>query len=139
VTDVCASFVAAAKRQLEIVGFDLGVPPDKVIEELLRAVWRHDRPRQGVMPSGVEYFVHGLGCRLVSRPDGQMIDLDVADSGETKFDLWRVKQWAKSAGVDYPGDEAIAGEAELLARRGVLREMREGWWSLGLFDTSAPG
>jgi hypothetical protein len=134
-----ASFLAAAQRQLSVVGRDLGVPPESVLEELVGGVRQHRRPRRGVTKSCVGYSVHGDGCLFIGRRDRSEIDLDLSPAGAAKFDVWRVKIWAESIGVEDPNDEAITDEAASLVESGELLAVDSWWWALPSGDVQIAG
>jgi hypothetical protein len=47
------------------------------IADLLAAVRsRRELPREAVTSSGIEYSVHGVGCRMTA-PDGRQVDVDL--------------------------------------------------------------
>lgn len=127
--DLVASFVAAAQRQLSVVGRDLGIPPESVLAELVGGALQRRRPRRGVTASCVGYQVHGLGCLFIDRRDRSEIDLDELPDGRPTFDVWRVKRWAESMGFDYPDDKAIEVEAAALVERGALMQVDAWRWS----------
>ena len=129
VSDIVASFISAAERQLSVVGRDLGVPPDAVLRELLDGVHQQRRPRRGVTQSCVLYSVHGIGCLFSGRRDRSEIDLDLSPDGRPMFDTWRVKRWATSLGLRFAEEQAIAAEATGLVERGSLTAVDERRWS----------
>jgi hypothetical protein len=84
-------------------------------------------PREGRSSSGIEYVVHGAGCRMTDE-NGRMLDIDVVRDPATgehveAFDAWRVR-WFLDPGA---GSPAVASEVEAacqdLARAGELREV----------------
>ena len=129
VTELVASFISAAERQLSVVGRDLGVPPDGVLGELLAGVHQQRRPRRGLTESCVLYSVHGIGCLFIGRRDRSEIDLDLAPDGRPMFDSWRIKRWARSVGLPLADEEAITAEAAALVERGMLTAVDDWRWS----------
>lgn len=93
---------------------------------------RRELPREGVTSSGIEYSVHGAGCRMVA-PDGREVDVDlVADPKFHRdveaFDSWRIRWFLDEAAEDGFSNEEIVAACAYHARQGLLREVVEGRW-----------
>ncbi|MGW5556480.1 DUF6896 domain-containing protein [Micromonospora sp. NPDC003944] len=103
------------------------------IADLLAAVRsRRELPREGVTRSGIEYTVHGAGCRMVSS-DGRAVDVDlvtdpVLGRAVEAFDAWRIRWFLDEAADDGYDHEEIVEACIHLAREGHLREVVEGRW-----------
>ncbi|GAA0247941.1 DUF6896 domain-containing protein [Cryptosporangium japonicum] len=107
------------------------------IADLLAAVRsRRDLPREGVTTSGIEYSVHGAGCRLTA-PDGREVDVDlVTDPGVghevEAFDAWRIRWFLDEAAEEGFTDPEILLACARLSANGTLRPVVEGrWYALG--------
>jgi hypothetical protein len=69
-------------------------------------------PRSGELSDGVEYQLHGIGCR-VEFPDYE-VDFDFASSVDVGFDAWRLWIYAEQFPDRYPDyQERAAVEAAL--------------------------
>ncbi|MET7373303.1 DUF6896 domain-containing protein [Micromonospora arida] len=103
------------------------------IADLLAAVRsRRELPREGLTRSGIEYTVHGAGCRMISS-DGREVDVDlVTDPALGRkveaFDAWRIRWFLDEAAADGYSQEDITQACIDLAREGRLREVVEGRW-----------
>lgn len=103
------------------------------IADLLAAVRsRRELPREGVTRSGIEYTVHGAGCRMISS-DGREVDVDlvtdpVLGREVEAFDAWRIRWFLDEAADDGYSDEDIVVACTHLAGEGHLREVVEGRW-----------
>jgi len=105
------------------------------VESLLRAV-RSERtmPREGRSSSGIEYTVHGAGCRMTDE-NGQTLDIDIVldlATGEhvEAFDAWRIRWFLDpDAGTPAVADK-IEAACQDLARARALREVpaQHGRW-----------
>jgi hypothetical protein len=108
---------------------DLFPVPD--IADLLSGVRsRRDLPREGVTSSGIEYTVHGAGCRIAA-PDGRQVDVDLVTDPATgdrleAFDAWRIRWFLDEAAQDGYSNEEIEAACAYLAREGALREVVAG-------------
>ncbi|WP_372492705.1 DUF6896 domain-containing protein [Micromonospora foliorum] len=111
------------------------------IADLLAAARsRRELPREGVTRSGIEYTLHGAGCRMVSS-DGREADVDlvidpVLGRAVDAFDAWRIRWFLDQAADDGYNNEDIVEACIDLAREGHLREVVAGRW-FALSD--APG
>jgi hypothetical protein len=89
-------------------------------------------PREGRSASGIEYSVHGAGCRMTDER-GRTVDVDLVGDVEA-FEQWRIKWFLDE------GDDQALSEDELLAAcvrlvdRGELRQIgdRQRWFALPL-------
>ncbi|MFI6260080.1 DUF6896 domain-containing protein [Micromonospora zamorensis] len=103
------------------------------IADLLAAVRsRRELPREGLTHSGIEYTVHGAGCRMVSS-DGREVDVDLVTDpvlGRVveAFDAWRIRSYLDEAADGGHNHEDIVEACIHLAREGHLREVVEGRW-----------
>ncbi|MEU6075078.1 hypothetical protein [Micromonospora sp. NPDC047074] len=103
------------------------------IADLLAAVRsRRQLPRQGITSSGIEYTVHGAGCRMVSS-DGREVDVDlvtdpVLGREVEAFDACRIRWFLDEAAKDGYSHEDIVAACTHLAGEGHLREVVEGRW-----------
>ncbi|MEV1154806.1 hypothetical protein AB0J27_05275 [Micromonospora chokoriensis] len=103
------------------------------IADLLAAVRsRRELPRRGLSRSGIEYIVHGAGCRMVSS-DGRVVDVDlvtdpVLGREVEAFDAWRIRWFLDEAADDGCNHEEIVEACINLAREGHLREVVGGRW-----------
>jgi hypothetical protein len=103
------------------------------IAGLLAAVRsRRELPREGLTSSGIEYTVHGAGCRIISS-DGREIDVDlvtdpVLGREVEAFDAWRIRWFLNEAADDGYSHEDIVAACTHLASEGQLREVVEGRW-----------
>ncbi|OCQ23658.1 hypothetical protein A7985_06870 [Pseudoalteromonas luteoviolacea] len=95
---------------------DLGILIDDYLDDVARGVellkeltegkpplraWRdNDIPQKGLLTSGVEYELHGVGC-LLSYKDYD-VDFDFGpDDRADGFDLWRLTQYVSERGGKY--------------------------------------
>jgi hypothetical protein len=109
------------------------------VGDLLRAVnGERTLARLGRTESGIEYFVHGIGCRMTDER-GIEVDVDIVDDVEA-FDAYRVNSFIDSCGDDtLPMVDLIAACAHLAAG-GELRELRTGrWYALAVPAVAAAG
>jgi len=123
---------AAALREIRTQLLD-DLSPMADIADLLAAVRsRRQLSREGVTRSGIEYSVHGAGCRMTA-PDGREVDVDlVTDPGDGQdveaFDAWRIRWFLHEAADESFGDAEILLACAQLTREGTLREVVEGRW-----------
>lgn len=106
------------------------VPGASSIRDLVYLANRREIPRTATVSGGVEYSVHGGGCRLTTA-DGTEVDIDLTDDGETEiFDTWRLWNFADTLpGSDKPTRDELAAAAARLVGTGELREIRSGWYA----------
>lgn len=103
------------------------------VADLLAAVRsRRDLPREGVTSSGIQYTVHGAGCRMIAA-DGREVDVDLVTDpllGHTveAFDAWRIRQFLGKADNDEHSNEDILEACTRLANEGYLREVAARHW-----------
>jgi hypothetical protein len=81
-------------------------------------------PREGRSRTGIEYSVHGAGCRMTDER-GQVVDVDlVGDDATEAFDGWRVKSFLdEDSGQGISVDQLRRACADL-ASLGELREIQ---------------
>jgi hypothetical protein len=69
--------------------------------DVLRAWHQGDIPQTGRLPGGVEYELHGVGCRLYF-PTFE-VDFDFGPHGRSDgFDAWRLNQYTKQFPDQFP-------------------------------------
>ncbi|MEU8816614.1 DUF6896 domain-containing protein [Actinoplanes sp. NPDC048796] len=92
-------------------------------------------PRSGSTISGLEYRVHGAGCRMTAS-DGRQVDVDLVRDPVTGewaevFDGWRVHWFLGEAVSGAQRAARLTAACGELARRGELREVvPERWFAL---------
>ncbi|MDZ5447282.1 hypothetical protein U2F26_32010 [Micromonospora sp. 4G57] len=101
-----------------------------------RIFWQRSAHRElsweGLTRSGIEYTVHGAGCRIISS-DGREVDVDLVTDPllgreVEAFDAWRIRWFLNEAADDgYSHDDIIAACTHL-ASEGHLREVIGGRW-----------
>jgi hypothetical protein len=86
-------------------------------------------PREAKLDNGLEYAVHGVGCRFTTST-GLEVDVDVDNDGNEIFESWRLFNFANSdpAFGELSVDDLTAA-ALRLARSGELRQVRPGWFA----------
>ncbi|MEU1845241.1 DUF6896 domain-containing protein [Micromonospora sediminicola] len=103
------------------------------IADLLAAVRsRRELPREGLTHSGIEYTVHGAGCRMISST-GREVDVDLVTDPllgreVEAFDAWRIRWFLDEAADDGYSNEDIVVACTQLVREGYLRKVVEGRW-----------
>jgi uncharacterized protein DUF6896 len=106
-------------------------PQFQNVLDLMRAVRSGPEPRlprEGRSRTGIEYSVHGIGCRMTDER-GQEVDVDLIGIDATEaFDGWRIKNF-----LDEDSDEGVPVEQLLracayLAGLSELREVQPGRW-----------
>jgi hypothetical protein len=110
---------------------DLSPIPD-VADLLLAVCSRRELPRDDFTSSGIQYTVHGAGCRMIAA-DGRVVDVDLVTdpvSGREveAFDAWRIRWFLDEAARDGYSDEDITAACRCLADEGRLREVIAGRW-----------
>ncbi len=96
---------------------------------LIRQTRTREIPREGKLGNGVEYAVHGAGCRFTTAA-GVEIDVDIDDNDTPVFDAWRLSNFVDSD-PDL-GELRIAeltAAAQRLVAAGEFREARPGWYT----------
>jgi hypothetical protein len=83
-------------------------------------------PREGRSSTGIEYSVHGVGCRMTDQ-QGQEVDVDLVDDAEA-FDAWRIKRFLDDGSAARPSIEELCTACSQLSKLGELREVRAGRW-----------
>jgi hypothetical protein len=106
--------------------------PGLTLLGLMRAVVTGERPRMTRSPGGIEYFVHGIGCRMTDER-GHVVDVDLIkrDDGITfeAFDDYRVKFYLDDE--EGPSVAQLTAACSELAQRGELIEVQaERWYAL---------
>ena len=96
--------------------------------DLMVAV-RHTRtlPREGVSSTGVEYSVHGAGCRMIDQR-GREVDVDLVGDDVEAFDAWRIRLFLGEGAEGRPSVEELETACTHLAGLGELREVEAGRW-----------
>ncbi|TMR31143.1 DUF6896 domain-containing protein [Actinomadura geliboluensis] len=96
--------------------------------ELIRQVNQHQIARDGSI-NGVEYSVHGIGCRLWEE-GGRGVDVDVLDGDVEVFDAWRI--WLFTQNIT-PAKAWSLDEVEIFLERlvaaDVIARVKPGWFS----------
>ncbi len=82
--------------------------------------------REGKSSTGIEYSVHGAGCRMTDE-QGREVDVDLVDGIEA-FDAWRIKWFLDEQSDARPSVEELGRACSYLSRLGELREVRVGRW-----------
>jgi len=101
----------------------------RTVADLVRLSLGRQLPREGKLDSGVEYAVHGVGCRFTT-PAGLEVDVDVDDDGTETFDAWRLSNFADSdPRFGEPSLDDLNAAARRLVSAGRLREVRPGWYA----------
>ncbi|MEU4554635.1 DUF6896 domain-containing protein [Micromonospora violae] len=97
------------------------------VSDLMVAV-RHTRtlPREGKSSTGIEYSVHGAGCRMTDQ-QGRAVDVDLVDGIEA-FDAWRIKWFLDEQSDACPTVEELRVACSYLSSLNELREVRAGHW-----------
>jgi hypothetical protein len=137
--DAVLRFAAALREIRGDVLADLSPVVD--VADLLTAVRaRRELPRAAVTSSGMEYTVHGAGCRMIAA-DGREVDVDlvtdpVRGQPVEAFDVWRIRWFLDETADDSYSNDDILTACTHLARAGHLREIVPGRW-FALSD--APG
>jgi hypothetical protein len=104
------------------------------VREVLAAVNQYrTMPRVGRSASGIEYSVHGVGCRMTDE-DGREVDVDLMADPQYPtavmevFDAWRIWCFRSSIGDESLTDKELKAACVELAARGELREFGNGRW-----------
>jgi hypothetical protein len=106
-----------------------GIPGAQSLRDVVYLGMRNEIPRDATVSGGIEYSVHGIGCRLTAA-DGTEVDVDVADDGSETFDAWRLWNFAGTLpGSGRPPQDELAAAAGRLVATGELREIRSGWYA----------
>ncbi|MGC4895372.1 DUF6896 domain-containing protein [Micromonospora sp. DT31] len=116
----------AALRRIRVRLF-AAYPELTDLSDLLAAV-RSARvmPREGRSTTGIDYCVHGAGCRMTDE-QGTEVDVDLVDGVEA-FDGWRVQAFLAGHGDDGFSVDELHAACSRLAGRGELREVRALRW-----------
>ena len=113
--------LAAARAELL-----LQHPAAKDIRDVVYLAQQARIPRTGTLPSGTEYSIHGIGCRMTT-PSKLQVDVDVLDDGTEIFDPWRLLMFSHSA--DEPSTDQLLQACEHLVDHNQLRQPKPGWFS----------
>jgi hypothetical protein len=110
------------------------------VADLMAAVRsRREMPREGRSSSGIEYSVHGAGCRMTDGDGrGRVVDVDLisdpvhVNAYVEAFDAYRIEFFLyEGEDGDLSKDDLVAASAHLAAL-GELREVVPGrWFALG--------
>ncbi|WP_146231675.1 DUF6896 domain-containing protein [Lentzea atacamensis] len=129
--DAVRSYVVALREVRSRLFADL--PGMTGVQDIMFAV-RSQRTmaREGRTASGIEYSVHGAGCRMTDE-DGREVDVDLVPDSHTAneveaFDVWRIKYFLSSNGFHPLTDEELNAACEQLAACGELRVVEQGRW-----------
>jgi len=96
---------------------------------LIRQTRMREIPREGKLGNGVEYAVHGVGCRFTTAT-GVEIDVDIDIDDTPMFDAWRLSNFADSdPDLGEPSVAELTAAAQRLMATGELREVRPGWYT----------
>ncbi|GAA0948849.1 DUF6896 domain-containing protein [Actinocorallia libanotica] len=90
------------------------------LRSVVAAVRQKQLPREGGIPGGLRYRVHGAGC-WIKTPDGVEIDADLGPGPFLlKFDAWRIRLYADSIGEEAVTDQEISEALRDLADQGLI-------------------
>lgn len=89
-------------------------------------------PRSGMLSSGSEYTVHGVGIRATRSNDTEVdVDIDVFGDGAEIFNAWRIEDYLDTLKKNEEATkEEIIRACEGLAQKGVINHQRADWFSL---------
>ena len=117
---------AAAYERIRLRLFE-GYPELRDVRDLMAAVRRtQSMPREARSSTGVDYCVHGAGCRMTD-DQGQEVDIDLVDDVEA-FDAGRVKWFLDRGATARPSVEELGTACAYLTGLGELLEVRAGRW-----------
>ncbi|WP_053732519.1 hypothetical protein [Nocardia sp. NRRL S-836] len=129
--DAVRSYVLALREIRSRLFADL--PGMAGVQDIMVAV-RSQRTmaRESRTAGGIEYSVHGAGCRMTDE-DGRVVDVDLVRDPHTAieveaFDVWRIKSFLSSNRCHPPADGELNTACEQLAARGELRVVQPGRW-----------
>lgn len=129
--DAVRSYVVALREVRSRLFADL--PGMTGVQDIMFAV-RSQRTmaREGRTASGIEYSLHGAGCRMTGE-DGREVDVDLIRDPHTTveveaFDVWRIKFFLSGNGYHPLADEELNAACEQLAASGELRVVEQGRW-----------
>jgi hypothetical protein len=129
--DAVRCFAAALREIRGRLFADLAPIGD--VSGLMRAVRAtRELPREAVTSSGIEYSVHGKGCRMTAA-DGREVDVDmisdpVLGREVEAFDAWRIRRFLDEAGRGGHREDDIVAACTQLAADGELRVVLSGRW-----------
>lgn len=78
-----------------------------------------DRSRVGSIEGVGHYKLHGIGCRF-ELESGEEVDFDWDPDGRPTFDVWRVRNYARSVGSDEVTADQLSEALASLCDDGVL-------------------
>jgi hypothetical protein len=128
--------VAAARRYAEalkrIRSRMLDAYPEfQGVSDLMKAVRSGASPRlprEGRSRTGIEYSVHGAGCRMTDE-HGQEVDVDLVGDDETEaFDGWRIKNFLGEYSGEQVSVDRLRRACAHLSSLGELRVVQPGPW-----------
>jgi hypothetical protein len=129
--DAVRSYIVALREVRSRLFADL--PGMTGVQDIMFAV-RSQRTmaREGRTASGIEYSVHGVGCRMTDE-DGREVDVDLIPDPHTTivveaFDVWRIKLVLSGNGYHPLTNEELNAACEQLAACGELRVVKQGRW-----------
>ncbi|MGW4215351.1 DUF6896 domain-containing protein [Lentzea sp. NPDC004789] len=132
VPDEVAACVSSFLRHRELFRTALvaDYPQLDTVEPVLQAVRARELDWEGESKGGFSYAVHGRGLRMTG-PDGAVVELDLLLDGSEAFDVWRLEEFARSAGVSpVPTRDELVRECLDLIRKGILAEPEPGWFRI---------
>jgi len=85
--------------------------------------------REGRSPGGIDYSVHGAGCRMTD-PRGRQVDVDIDVDGLEIFDAWRVHAFLDDRHDGALSVKDLLAACQRMASRGSLRHAQhdEQWF-----------
>jgi len=91
---------------------------------IISQVNRGEKPREGTLSNGLEYFVHGIGY-TVTLPSGGQVHIDSAPEGDS-FSVYDLQLFIETSGEEpVPGISAIADTCNEKVRDGELSSISE--------------
>lgn len=106
------------------------------IENLLEGWHKKVYPQNGVLPSGVEYEFHGVGCCFII--NGKCVDMDFGHGGRCDgFDLWRISFFVEEWQEKYPmmGEKEIKQQFADLVKSEVVKQSNDKYDKLYYFSS----
>jgi len=94
------------------------------------------RPREGILPSGATFSLHGIGCRF-ERPDGTVVEVDLGPRDRLDgVDAWRLFEFAQSTHrKDFGRMEEVEGALKVATLNGELQKCDDPPWHHLFFPT----
>jgi hypothetical protein len=91
---------------------------------IVSEVNRGERARQGKLPDGLEYFVHGIGY-TVTLPAGGQVHIDSSPDGDS-LSIYDIQHFMETSGEEnVPGLTAITDVCDEKVRSGELSAISE--------------